>query len=102
MTLNLRDTTLPCNITNISLMVGLLCIGLINACFSHVGFRHWWTVPFSLDTITPLLHHLISLSNPSGAIICFYCNLFIFLMALKVNMAYNLVCFGWYCTFHDL
>ena len=56
-------------------MVGPLWIGFINAWLSPAVSRHRWTVPFSLGTITKLLHDLAVLSNPRGTIICCSCNL---------------------------
>ena len=58
---------------NISLSVGPLCIGLINAWFSHAGSRHSLTLPFTLGTNTKLLHHSTISSTPNGVMMSIFC-----------------------------
>ena len=64
------------NLGNISLSVGPLCTGLINAWLSHAGSKHSLTLPLALGTNTKLLHHSNVLSTPSGVLMSISCSHF--------------------------
>ena len=58
---------------SMSLSVGPLCMGLINALFSLAGSRHNLTLPFALGTNTKLLHHSAISSTPRGVMMSIFC-----------------------------
>ena len=52
-----------------------LCMGFINAWFSHTGSKHSLTLPLALGTSTKLLYYSDISSIPSGAIMSCCCSL---------------------------
>ena len=62
------------NFGNISLNVGCLWTGLINAWVSFSGSRHNLTYPFGFVTDTKVLHHSTVSSMPSGAMMSCCCS----------------------------
>ena len=59
------------SLENISLTVGLLYTGLLNAWFSLARSEHGQTIPFFIGTSMKLLHDSNILPTPSGTSICF-------------------------------
>ena len=60
----------------ISLSVGLLCTGLINAWLSCAESKHSLILPLALGTNTKLLHHSNVSSAPNGVMMSISCRHF--------------------------
>ena len=87
------------NLGSMSFNVGPLCIGFINACFNHAGYKHTLALPLALGTKTKVLHHSDILSTSCGVIMSSCCslsnlslNIFVAHM-LHILVAFDMACY---------